>query len=238
MRGPKIEELYSDGPHLGSYSYEIGEPNLKLEKTYGIESSIKYNIKLFNLSLSTFYNYSPYYYLMNKIGECNELNLTECLQAGYIHAHVGSGGWLYKYKTKGIESLIKGLEFNLSYDYQYFQIKYDISLVRGNNLTNGLPLSYINPDKQIMILKYQKESMHYNFRLSKIHSQNRIGEFESYTPSSFLIDFILGYSKKNQNITIQFNNILNEEYYNHLSKIKSIMPEAGRNIALNYKIFF
>ena len=32
MRGPKVEELYSDGPHLGSYSYEIGEPNLELEK--------------------------------------------------------------------------------------------------------------------------------------------------------------------------------------------------------------
>jgi len=34
------------------------------------------------------------------------------------------------------------------------------------------------------------------------------------------------------------NNIFNEEYYNHLSKIKSIMPEAGRNILINYKLLF
>ena len=27
-RAPRIEDLYSDGPHLGTYSYEIGEPNL------------------------------------------------------------------------------------------------------------------------------------------------------------------------------------------------------------------
>ena len=43
MKAPRIEELYSDGPHLGTYSYEIGEPNLQLEKIYGIESSLKYN---------------------------------------------------------------------------------------------------------------------------------------------------------------------------------------------------
>ena len=32
--------------------------------------------------------------------------------------------------------------------------------------------------------------------------------------------------------------IFNVEYYNHLSKLKSIMPEAGRSIVVNYKIFF
>ena len=40
--------------------------------------------------------------------------------------------------------------------------------------------------------------MNYNIRLSKIHAQNRLGEFESYTPSSLLVDFILSYSRKNQ----------------------------------------
>ena len=89
-----------------------------------------------------------------------------------------------------------------------------------------------------MVLAYQEGFMDYKFRFSKIHAQNRLGEFESDTPSSFLVDFILSYGRKNQNITIQLNNIINEEYYNHLSKIKSIMPEAGRNILINYKILF
>ena len=96
----------------------------------------------------------------------------------------------------------------------------------------------MNPDKQILILEYQKELLNYKLRLSKIHSQNRLGEFESYTPSSFLVDFVIGYTREKQNITIQFNNILNKKYYNHLSKIKTIAPEAGRNFILNYKIFF
>ena len=229
MRAPRVEELYSDGPHLGTYSYEIGQPILQLEKIYGLESSIGYNSNPISISLTTFYNYSPYYHQMNKMGECEEI--IGCDFIDWTH------GW-YKYQIRGVKSLIKGLELNLKYTYKNFKIVYDFSLVRGNNLTNKLPLAYMNPDKQIMILEYKRELINYKFRLSKIHSQDRLGEFETYTPSSFLVDFIIGYNRKNQNITIQFNNILNEEYYNHLSKIKSIMPEAGRNILLNYKILF
>ena len=242
MRAPRVEELYSDGPHLGTYSYEIGEPNLKLEKIYGIESSILYDFNPLSISLTTFYNHSPYYHQMNKIGNCEQeyiLNQTHpCYDADFIAWGSGPINWLYKYQTKGVKSLVKGLEFNLNYHYQNFKIRYDFSLVRGTDLTNRIPLSYINPDKQILTLEYQKELMHYKLRLSKMHSQNKLGEFESYTPSSFLVDLILSYRRDNHNMTIQVNNILNEEYYNHLSKIKSIMPEAGRNVTIAYKIFF
>ena len=196
MKAPKIEELYSDGPHLGTYAYEIGEPNLELEKIYGIESSVRYNTNPLIISLSTFYNYSPYYYQMSKIGECEqlngELNLNQCFINGFIQIGAGSEGWLYKYKIKGVKALIKGLEFNLRYSYKNFKIIYDFSLTRGDDLTNNSPLSYINPDKQIMILEYQKELMNYKFRLSRTHSQDRLGEFETYTPSAFLVDFIIG----------------------------------------------
>ena len=246
MRAPRIEELYSDGPHLGSYSYEIGQPNLKLEKTYGMESAISYNSNPLRVSFTTFYNYSPYYYQMTKMGDCPEVlewdSLSEpshpCEGEDFIEWGSGASGWLYKYQTQGVESVIKGVELNLGYQYKNINILYNFSLVRGDNLTAGLPLSYINPDKQILNLEYNQKIISYKVRLSKVHSQNRLGEFETYTASSTLVDFIISYNKKNKNITIQFNNILNEEYYNHLSKIKSIMPEAGRNVMISYKVLF
>ena len=43
MRPPRVEELYSDGPHLGTYAYEIGNTDLEVEKIYGIENSIDFN---------------------------------------------------------------------------------------------------------------------------------------------------------------------------------------------------
>ena len=242
MKAPQIEELYSDGPHLGSYSYEIGEPNLKLEKIYGIESSVAYNSKPINTSITAFYNYSPYYYQMTKMGNCEENFIIgeshPCSGADFIEWGSGSSGWLYKYRTEGIRSIIKGIEYNLEYNIADLKIVYDFSLVYGDNLTSKTPLSYINPTKETLNLDYKRNYMNYKLRLLKIHSQYRLGEFETYTPSSFLIDFIVGYNFKNQNITIQLNNMLNEKYYNHLSKIKSIMPEAGRNMVISYKVLF
>ena len=242
MKAPQIEELYSDGPHLGSYSYEIGEPNLKLEKIYGIESSVAYNSNPINTSITAFYNYSPYYYQMTKMGNCEENFIIgeshPCSGADFIEWGSGSSGWLYKYRTEGIRSIIKGIEYNLEYNIADLKIVYDFSLVYGDNLTSKTPLSYINPTKETLNLDYKHNYMNYKLRLSKIHSQDRLGEFETYTPSSFLIDFIVGYNFKNQNITIQLNNMLNEKYYNHLSKIKSIMPEAGRNMVISYKVLF
>ena len=244
MRPPKIEELYSDGPHLGTYAYEIGEPNLDLEKIYGIESIISYKSNSFNVSLTNFLNYSPYYYQMTKMGECEEEMVLgdegyPCSGPEYDFIEWGSGpGWLYMYDTKGVEALIAGFEFNLKYNLQNLIVNYDFSYVLGENISFDEPLSYINPAKHILNVGYDKNSMNYNLRLSKIHSQNRLGEFETYTPSAFLMDIILSYKNNRQSFTLQINNILDETYYNHLSKIKFIAPEPGRNLVLSYNLLF
>ena len=240
MRAPILEELYSDGPHLGTYSYEIGTPSLDLEKIYGFESSISYNTLPLSMSFTTFYNYSPYYYQMNKMGYCYEEFVNgqdhPCSGADFIEWGSGASGWLYKYQSEGVESIIRGLEFNLGYNYKDFRLIYDFSLVRGDNLTQKLPLSYMNPDKHILILNFEKKNMNYKFKTSKIHAQNRLGEFETSTASSILVDFIFSYNYKKQDISIQFNNIYNNKYRNHLSRTKDIMLEPGRSILINYKI--
>ena len=121
MRPPRVEELYSDGPHLGTYAYEIGNTDLEVEKIYGIENSIDFNGDLFDFSFITFYNYSPYYYEMAQMGSCpealgwNPLSGTShpCAGADFIDWGSGEFGFLYKYKTRGSKAEIKGIEFDL-----------------------------------------------------------------------------------------------------------------------------
>ena len=242
MKVPRVEELYSDGPHLGTYAYEIGQPNLQIEEIYGMETSLAYNTTSLDISLTSFYNYSPYYYQMSKMGDCNGVFIKgeshPCAGADFIEWGSGAAGWLYKYDIQGIESVIKGIEFNFEYSFMNYNIVYDFSYVKGNNLTNDQPLSYINPTKEILQLSYAKDFKEIGLRFSNIHSQNRLGEFESYTPSALLVDIISSYTINNHNISIQFKNILNQIHYNHLSIIKDIMPEPGRNLLINYKIFF
>ena len=246
MRPPRVEELYSDGPHLGTYAYEIGNPELEVEKIYGIENSVSFNGKPFELSFITFYNYSPYYYEMAKMGDCpealdwNPLSGTShpCAGADFIDWGSGEFGFLYKYKSRGSKATIKGAEINLKYNLNDFFLNYNFSFVNGDNKTANRPLSYMNPTKQILTLNYNKVFTNYKLRFSKIHSQNRLGEFETYTPGALLTDFIITYNYKVHSIAIQLNNVFDEKYYNHLSRIKDITPEPGKNIHLVYKVLF
>ena len=245
MRPPRVEELFSDGPHLASYSYEIGNPNLEVEKIYGIENSISYSYEPYKFSLVTFFNYSPYYHEMAQMGACdipsdwNPWETHPC--SGSEAIDWGSGGsagvgFLYKYKARGSRAIIQGLEFGLQYKLENLEMNYDFSYVKGDNRTLNIPLSYMNPTKQILTFNYNKNFMNYKLRFSKIHSQNRLGEFETYTPGAFLTDFVLTYRISKHKIVFQFNNIFDEKYYNHLSRIKNITPEPGKNINFIYKI--
>jgi iron complex outermembrane receptor protein len=146
-------------------------------------------------------------------------------------------GWLYEYSAKGNEVVIKGFEIDLGYDFGNFELQYNLSYVHGDNKTLKMPLSYIHPMKEILEFNFNKKSMDYKLRFSKIHEQNRLGEFETYTPGVNLTDFIVSYSYMSHSITMQINNIFNEVYYNHLSRIKNITPELGTNIHFIYKVF-
>ncbi|MAW75743.1 MAG: hypothetical protein CMG09_07475 [Candidatus Marinimicrobia bacterium] len=245
MRSPRVEELYSDGPHLATYAFEIGNPNLKAEKIYGMENSISYNSNLLDFSLVTFYNYSPYYFQMTKDGICDDAWQWDpnsglghpCPGVDWIDWGSAPLGWLYEYSAKGNEVVIKGFEIDLGYDFGNFELQYNLSYVHGDNKTLKMPLSYIHPMKEILEFNFNKKSMDYKLRFSKIHKQNRLGEFETYTPGVNLTDFIVSYSYMSHSITMQINNIFNEVHYNHLSRIKNITPELGTNIHFIYKVF-
>jgi len=252
MRAPRVEELYSDGPHLATYAFEIGNPNLKSEIIYGIENSIGYNSNFFDFSIVNFYNYSPYFFQMTKDGICEEAwdfdpySIEDILEwgghpcAGVDWIDWGSAplGWLYEYSSKGNSVTIKGFELDFEFRFNNIHLEYNFSYVDGYNKTLELPLSYMNPTKEIINLKYVQNLINYNFRISKIHPQDKLGEFETYTSGAILTDFIFDYTFDIHNITVQVNNIFNEKYYNHLSRIKNFTPEPGRNIHFIYKIIF
>ena len=75
-----------------------------------------------------------------------------------------------------------------------------------------------------------------------VSKQDKLGEFETQTNGYQLLNYNCSYTfSRNENIhqlIFQATNILNETYYNHLSKIKMIMPEAGRGFNINYRMHF
>ena len=235
-RAPRIEDLYSDGPHLGTYSYEIGEPNLEQENTIGFENTTSFVGDSYELKLTSYINYSNNFHVLQKEGDGYEPGAT------WIEWGSGSAGWLYKYKLYGKETLIQGLEPSIRLNLKYFDLLGNASICRGLDLENEKPLAYIPPD--LLRIQLEKRVLFLNNTLETIlvSDQNKLGEFEYPTVGYKLLNYNCSYTfSKNENIhqiIFQVTNILNETYYNHLSKIKMIMPEPGRGINLRYKINF
>ena len=234
---PDIESLYSDGPHLGSYSYEIGNPYLELERTLGFESSLQYAKNRFSLLMNGYYNQSPSYHQYIKKGDGYKPG------ADWIEWGSGAAGWLYIYEMKGVKSEINGGEIQASYLGKNMDINADFSFVRGLDKTNNTNLSFMPADKfQLTLSTKENRDLTASIRFTEGFEQSRLGEFETITPGYSLIDiygsYSFGSSNGNHRLIFNVNNILDEEYYNHLSKIKTIMPEFGRRISLQYRYLF
>ena len=234
-RSPSIEDLYSDGPHLGTYAYEIGDPKLGLEKTMGVETSLEHNTSKGKVRFTSFFNKSPNYHISTKMGDGYEPG------ADWIEWGSGSSGWLYKYQMVGLRSRIYGFESNFSYKMtKLIYFHGSISVSRGDNLSENQPLSFMPPDKVLLSTEMNLKPVSAELKLKKVLLQSRLGEFETKTDGFLLVDLHTSYTNHSSKIThkiiLSIDNIFNEVYYNHLSKTKLIMPEMGRSISIQYRI--
>ena len=236
-RQPGIEDLFSDGPHLGSYSYEIGNPTLGLEKTLGLESSLQYQKEQLSFLLNGFFNQSPNFHQYMKMGDGYVPG------SDWIEWGSGSSGWLYKYQMRGIETEISGGELQLGYKGRAIDVTTEFSVVRGKDKTNNEYVGYMPADKiNLLVSTKSDKDLSASIRFTRVLDQNRLSEFETMTPGYSLVDIFGSYSFGSNNgshrIVFQLNNLLDETYYNHLSKIKSITPETGRSMGVQYRYLF
>ena len=55
-RAPSAEEAFANGPHGGTQAYELGNPDFKLEKSWGVEGTLHAHRDGFSLDGSVYYN--------------------------------------------------------------------------------------------------------------------------------------------------------------------------------------
>ncbi|MBK8983648.1 MAG: TonB-dependent receptor [Ignavibacteria bacterium] len=224
-RVPTIEELYSDGPHLAAYSYEIGNPDLKDETGTGTELFGYYSDNNFYGMLTFFYNDMKNYILPRNTGEINFSTL------------------LPIYQTEGIGAKLLGFESQLEYKFlKKFSFDASVSYTYGEINETKSPLPQIPPLKSFLELKYTGRNYSAGINTELASAQDRVDEFEEPT-AGYIIFGAAGqytFSGRNSvhNISLNLENITNRIYRNHLSRIKSVLPEPGFGVRLVYKFLF
>ncbi len=224
-RVPTIEELYSEGPHLAAYSYEIGNQNLDSESGIGAELFTYLKTEDIFLMLTLFRNDFSYFITPRNTGKINSQTL------------------LPIYQTEGVSPIFYGFEsyFELKLS-EYFTFSNSLSYTYGAFKNPNSPLPQIPPLKNIIQLKYLNGSFITGISTEIAAAQNRVDLFETTTAGFAAFSAFVQYSLETgaliHNISLNGENLLNKEYRNHLSRVKVIMPEAGINFKLSYRLYF
>lgn len=233
FRAPTLEELYSEGPHLASYSFEVGNPDLKPERAWAKEVFAGYSTNTLNANIAFFHNSFDNYLYSRNTGRASfsRPDLQD-------YQFVGTEAELYGMELSGEVQVSKSIVFNASASYTIGE--QDTIGVDGESAKSPLP--QIPPFKATTSIKYIKDGFEVGSRVKFSAEQTRTDEFESNTDSYTLLDLFVQHrftSKKLlHTLSLNVNNLLDETYYNHLSRIKDLRAEPGRNISLLYRVYF
>ena len=229
FRAPGIEELFSDGPHLAVYSYEIGNAELEPETGYGAEFFVKYSTDRFRLNLTLFRNRIYNYLIPTNTGEKEWGS--------------GAAGWLWIYQYMGRHVLMNGIEIQIGGEIlPQVRLEFNMSGVRGRLEPTRRPLERIPPLNGKLVLSYTPSPFHFHITSRFSGSQTRLGQFEEPTDGYLVYDIgsYLNFSwwQLENMVVFEIENLFDTEYREHLSRIKAAMPEPGRNVKLLYKLNF
>jgi len=225
FRTPSIEDLYSGGPHLAASSFEVGNPDLEAESGLGIEAGIRYRGEGIAISASIFRSAINRYIYSHNTGDTNFRTLLPIYQAK-------SGGALMIGGEGSVEVAIG----------RHITARATASYVEGTLRNGDHPLPAVPPLNGRVNLDWTYGEFTASLGATWAAAQHRVAEFEETTDGFSVLDasvlYRLAGSTALHAIVLAVENALDTEYRRHLSRVKSIRPEAGRSFRCVYRLFF
>ena len=117
-----------------------------------------------------------------------------------------------------------------------------LDYVRGDLRTVDQPLPRIPPFRTRVGLNWHRNAFQAGGEVVAVADQDRIFGAETPTPGYGTLRLFSAYSFGSgdvvHTVTARLDNATNELYRNHLSLIKDIVPEMGRNFKVVYSLKF
>lgn len=239
FRPPTPNELYSEGPHIAAYSFEIGNPDLEPERGIGKEIFIRIKGAEYSFELTGYRNQFSNYLYPRDTGRENLFFPR-----------------LNDFQFTGVEALIYGAEAKAEFQVtRNLVFQSSLSTTRGRRTVSELEKAELISNEQYSNLpmipplrfnagmNYTVGSLSFGGDVQFVGNQNQTDIFEEPTDNYRVVNIRTEYrTNTNRNllhtISLRGNNLLNERYFNHLSRVKEIFPEPGRNIQLLYRLYF
>lgn len=225
-RAPSAEELFSDGPHIATQAFEIGDPDLRTERAWGLEAYARGKIGAGTFNLTAYRQWFDNYIFLEETGEEeDDLPVFEYLQQD-------ADFW--------------GVEAEVNYpvvDTGSFRLLTDLraSYVEAE-LGDGTAVPRIPPLSLLGALEAQTDAFDVRGEVQWFDRQNRVTTFETPTDSFTLVNAMVAWRPlaDNRNVTllVAADNIFDVDARRHASFTKDFVPLVGRNFRASVRLSF
>ncbi len=223
FRAPSLEELYNFGPHVGNLAFEIGNPELKGERSNGFELSLRHAGDRVRAESNYFYyNISDFIF-------------------GASTGEVEDGLFVLDYEQG--DSRFSGAEFGLDFGLNsWLWLNSGLDLVDAELTEDGTPLPRIPPLRGRLGLDLRLKGLSINPEVVLAARQDQVFATESETAGYAVANLKASYTRPRLHSVHHFSfevfNVGDTLYRNHVSFIKELAPEIGRGVRVSWAVKF
>ena len=221
-RAPAIEELYNFGPHAGTMSFDIGDPNLDAERSLGFEMSLRHRADQFDGSINFFRYQTNDFIFGAATGE---------VEGGFPVLEFGQTDARYQGFDLEAGAHLGAAELSVTASWV------DARLTRTNEYAPRIP-----PLQGKAELRLPIERFSITPRVRWAARMDRLYTGETPTDGYAVFDLTAAYvfvgAHTTHSVSLRGYNLTDAEYRYHTSIIKDRAPQIGRGFRLSYSIRF
>ena len=256
QRAPTAEELFARGGHDATFQFIVGDPNLGVETSRGVDLSVRKKAGIVTGSLSGYYNSFSDFIDFAPTGDFEDgLQVFDYTpkNADFFGGEAQVDFHLLPLTItriadqsvedpKSVKNVITRSAGESEPNPQDLFLRLQSDYVHAEDSDTGEPLPRITPFRYSASLNYVSPTWSASIEGQRVNRQYRTAEFETSTP---------GYTFLNATLSRRFRigptyvdaylrgtNLTNEEARDHLSFLKDVLPLEGRSIIVGLRTTF
>lgn len=234
-RAPTFYELYANGAHVATGTYEVGDANLSKEKAVSSDLALRFDNGTHKGSVGVFYSHFSNY--IGLLGSGRTLN---------DEGEEDAGG-MPEYTYSGVRARFAGIEAQDHWKlgesaYGKFALELSGDYTRAKNLDNGEALPRIAPLRLNSGLLWELDRWQARIDVEHAASQRRVPDNESGTDGYTTLGASAGYhfdiGSSQWLAFVKGENLTNQTVRYASSILRDIAPAQGRSIEVGLRTTF
>jgi iron complex outermembrane recepter protein len=228
-RAPSAEELFANGPHAGTQAFEIGNPDFRVEKSNGVEVTLRAKGDGYSLSLAAYHSWFSNYIYEAQTGVVTDgLPVFQSRQADA--RYLGFEG-------EAMVQLFHAGRFTVQADVLG---DYTRATILRNGATAGGPIPRIPALRLLGGIEAKSDKVDLRGEVEWTDKATRVAAFETPTNGFTIVNASAAFrpfgTGNGTSIVLSANNIFNVEARRHASFLKDFAPLGGRDIRVSVRV--